>query len=59
MNFEKFNPTDNKNANIKFTLRLPDDLHEDIANYSQKHNISMNSLILNCIKYAMNNREDK
>ena len=48
-----------KNVDIKFTLRLPEELHQDIASYSNKHNISMNTLILNCIEYAMSNREEE
>lgn len=59
MNFEKFSPEDYKNVDMKFTLRMPEALHEEIAEYSTKHNISMNTLILNCIEYAMKNREDK
>ena len=59
MKFEKFKPENYKNVDIKFTLRLPEELHQEIAVYSNKHNISMNTLILNCIEYAMSNREDK
>ena len=58
MKFEKFKPDNYKNVDIKFTLRLPEDLHHEIALYSNKHNISMNTLILNCINYAMSNREE-
>lgn len=59
MKFEKFKPEKYKNVDVKFTLRLPEDMHEQIAEYSSKHNISMNTLIINCIEYAMSNREDK
>lgn len=55
---KKFKPSSYKNIDVKFTLRLPEQLHEEIAKYSTKHNISMNTLILNCIEYAMENRED-
>ena len=58
MKFEKFKPENYKNVDIKFTLRLPEELHQEISIYSNKHNISMNTLILNCIEYAMTNRED-
>ena len=54
-----FKPENYKNVDIKFTLRLPEELHQDIASYSNKHNISMNTLILNCIEYAMANREEE
>lgn len=59
MKFEKFKPESYKNVDIKFSLRLPEKLHQEISTYSTKHNISMNTLILNCIEYAMNNRDDK
>lgn len=59
MSFEKFKPQNYKNQDIRFTLRIPETLHEEIAQYSTKHNISINTLILNCIEYAMKNREDK
>ena len=59
MEFEKFKPEESKNVDVKFTLRLPEDIHEEISTYSQNHNISMNTLIINCIKYAMKNRADK
>ncbi len=56
MKFEKFKPENYKNANVKFTLRLPENLHEEVAQYSQEHRISMNTLILDCIQYAFSNR---
>ena len=52
-------PENYKNIDIKFTLRLPEELHQEIAKYSSKHNVSMNTLIVNCIEYAMSNRDDK
>ena len=59
MKFEKFKPENYKNIDIKFTLRLPEELHQEIAKYSSKHNVSMNTLIVNCIEYALSNRDDK
>ena len=59
MDIEKFKPQENISANVKFPLRLTEELHEELATYSQKHNISMNTLILKCVEYAMKNREDK
>ena len=56
MKFEKFKPENYKNADVRFTLRLPEKLHQEISTYSNKHNISMNTLIINCIEYAFSNR---
>ena len=33
MDFEKFKPENYKNVDIKFTLRLPEELHKEIADY--------------------------
>ena len=44
---------------MKFEKFKPEELHQNIASYSNKHNISMNTLILNCIEYAMANREEE
>ena len=48
MKFEKFKPENYKNADVRFTLRLPENLHQEISTYSNKH-----------IEYAFSNREDK
>lgn len=58
MSFEKFRPVENKNTDLRFTLRLTEEMHEELSKYAQNHNISINTLILNCISYAMSNRED-
>jgi len=58
MSFKKFKPESYKNVDVKFTLRMSENMHEDLASYASKHNVSMNTLILNCIDYAMKNRDD-
>lgn len=55
---KKFKPENYKNTELKFTLRIPEKLHNEISMYATKHNTSINTLILNCIEYAMDNRED-
>lgn len=54
---EKFNPTYMSLPNVRFSLRLTEKLCNEISQYSQKCNISMNTLILKCIEYALENRE--
>ena len=58
MKFEKFKPTNHKKADFKFTLRISAELHEEIAKYAQENDMSMNTLVLNCIEYALSNIED-
>lgn len=55
---EKFKPNKEKNVNMKFTLRIPEDVYEEISEYAQQNNISMNNLIISCIRYAMKNKEE-
>jgi predicted HicB family RNase H-like nuclease len=57
MEQEKFKPKKEQNVNTKFSLRIPEDLHEELAEYAQKENISMNNLIISCIRYALKNKE--
>ena len=54
----KFNPSYTDAPNIRFSLRLTEKLQNDLEVYSNKCNISMNTLILKCIEYALDNKED-
>lgn len=56
---EKFNPSYSDVPNVRFSLRLTEKLQDELMDYSQKCNISMNTLILKCIEYALKNKEDK
>lgn len=57
-NKKNFNPSYDYVPNIRFSLRLTEKLQNDLASYSQKCNISMNTLILKCIEYALDNKEE-
>ena len=46
---EKFNPSYTDVPNVRFSLRLTEKLQDELMDYSQKCNISMNTLILKCI----------
>ena len=59
MKKEKFNPSYSDVPNVRFSLRLTEKLQDELMDYSQKCNISMNTLILKCIEYALKNKEDK
>lgn len=54
---EKFNPTYTTVPNIRFSLRLTEKLYNEISQCSQECDISMNTLILKCIEYALENRK--
>lgn len=57
-NKNKFNPSYADVPNVRFSLRLTEKLQDELENYAQKCNMSINSLILTCIEYALKNKED-
>ncbi|MBQ8526553.1 MAG: hypothetical protein IJ460_07555 [Clostridia bacterium] len=48
-----------KNANISRTIRFTEKLFEELNEYAAKNEVSFNYLVLQCCKYAMDNREEK
>ena len=57
-NKKRFNPAYTDSPNIRFSLRLTEKISNDLEDYSKKCNISMNTLILKCIEYALENKEE-
>jgi len=57
-NKKKFNPAYTDSPNIRFSLRLTEKIQNDLDEYFKKCNISMNTLILKCIEYALDNKEE-
>lgn len=43
---------------VNKTFRFPKDFYEELHIYASKNNISVNSLIIQCCKYALNNSID-
>lgn len=53
---EKFNPQKyDDNELERITLRLSHKTKEELATIAQKENISLNTLIVRCIHFALNN----
>lgn len=52
---QKFDPIYNAKPNVRFSLRLTEKLKDELENYSYKCDLSMNTLILKCIEYAIEN----
>lgn len=46
-----------KGANIPRTVRFTDKLFEELNEVAQEYDISFNLLVLQCCKYALENRE--
>ena len=56
---EKFNPQQYTDDEIeRITLRISHKTKEELATLAQKENISINSLIVRCINFAINNIEN-
>ena len=44
-----------KNANIRKTVRFPDELLDRVIAFQEKSGVSFNELILRCCEYALDN----
>lgn len=54
---EKFNPQQYADTEIEqITLRLSHKTKEELAKIAQNENISMNTLIVRCIDFALKNK---
>lgn len=54
---EKFNPQQYADTEIeRITLRLSHKTKEELAKIAQNENISMNTLIVRCIDFALKNK---
>lgn len=47
-----------KNANVARTVRFTEELFEQLNTVASQNDISFNLLVLQCCKYALENRED-
>lgn len=48
-----------KNANISRTVRFTEPLFEELNAVAAQNDISFNLLVLQCCKYALENREEE
>lgn len=53
---DKFKIEKNQNANRRIVIRTTDEMAEEIFKVAQEMNVSVNTLIINCIKFAINHR---
>ncbi|MCL1822740.1 MAG: hypothetical protein FWG44_00915 [Oscillospiraceae bacterium] len=45
----------NKNTTIPVSIRFNEELHAKIKEFTDKHDVSFNSLVLQCCEYALDN----
>ena len=44
-----------KKSNVRIGLRVPEDMYEEIAQIAQENMVSMNTLVISCIRYSLKN----
>ena len=54
---KKFKIEKQKNVNIRIPIRVTPEMYEEIFKTAKNNNVSMNSLIISCIRYALDNKE--
>ena len=54
---KKFKIEKQKNVNIRIPIRVTPEMYEEISKTAKDNNISMNLLIISCIRYALDNKE--
>ena len=54
---KKFKIEKQKNVNIRIPIRVTTEMYEEISKTAKENNVSMNSLIISCIRYALDNKE--
>lgn len=54
---KKFRIEKQKNTNVRIPIRVTPEMYEEIAKMAQENDVSMNSLIISCIRYAFDNKE--
>lgn len=54
---KKFKIEKQKNVNIRIPIRMTPEMYEEISKTAKENNVSMNSLIISCIRYALDNKE--
>lgn len=54
---KKFKIEKQKNTNVRIPIRVTPEMYEEIAQTAQENDVSMNALIISCIRYALDNKE--
>ncbi len=53
---DKFIIEKNKNANRRIVIRTTDEMADEIFKIAKENNVSVNNLLISCIKYALEHR---
>ncbi len=55
-NKDKFIIKKEKNANRRIIIRTTDEMADEIFNIAKENGVSVNNLLLSCIRYALDHR---
>ena len=55
-NNDKFIIEKEKNANRRIIIRTTEDMADEIFKIAKENNVSVNNLLVSCIRYALNHR---
>jgi predicted HicB family RNase H-like nuclease len=55
-NEDKFVIEKNKNTNRRIIIRTTDEMADEIFKIAKENGVSVNNLLISCIKYALNHR---
>ena len=56
-NNDKFVIQKEKNANRRIIIRTTDEMADEIFSIAKENNVSVNNLLISCIRYALDHRE--
>lgn len=55
-NEDKFVIEKNKNTNRRIIIRTTDEMADEIFNIAKENGVSVNNLLISCIRYALDHR---
>lgn len=55
-NSDKFIIKKEKNTNRRIIIRTTDEMADEIFNIAKENNVSVNNLLISCIRYALDHR---
>lgn len=55
-NQDKFIIKKEKNANRRIIIRTTDEMADEIFNVAKENDVSVNNLLISCIRYALDHR---
>lgn len=48
-----------KNSNVQTSIRFPEDIYNQLKKLAKQNDMSLNNVVISCIKYALEHKEPK